>query len=339
MKGLLKLRWLLIAGILIVIGCAKQTPSVSPTSQPAASRAADYYDQVSIENGMLVFPSMEVFNTVLSELESDRLEDIVGFNETWGHLSEEEYNAKIEELGFNEDQALVAWENNYGFASLRKKISNDEAQWLAAGGEDFDNDPDNHFIVDGVFRTLLNENLEIQIGESIYLMEANRSIEITNADYETLVAIQRGADPTSFPNVKVQDFSAQRDVCDSGHHEDGFQKNNANTRRIKWVIAHNTPFLGTRHVITKVKNFRKKNGVWQGIAADSKVQVFGHVSGNDGECDEGNKFNFNTNNQQVILKAKNIQHRINVPTKTKSGWVKGYHEGIDGLTFNSELTW
>ncbi|MBI4647054.1 MAG: hypothetical protein HY738_10815 [Bacteroidia bacterium] len=48
---------------------------------------------------------------------------------------------------------------------------------------------------------------------------------------------------------------------------------------------------------------------------------------------------FNPNGDMATATAKTVVHKIDVVTKTKSGWVQGYHYGAGGITYNSTLTW
>lgn len=325
--------------VVLLSGCfQKETVPSNPPKTNTVMRASDYYGQIQVENGLLVFPSMEVYETIVSELDIDCKNYNNAFVAEWGHLNEDAFNAKIEELGHNEDQPLADLENHFQFSSLRIKIENEENAWLNAGGEDVANDPDNHFVIDETERTLFNEWVEIKIGTSLFKLEEFRCIEIVDGNYATLLAIRGGANPNDFPNVKIH--RPDRAECDTQRRNWDFKTNGSNDRRIKWVISHWTPFPSSgnsRRVMAKTKNYKKQGGSWKKFAVYCEAQGKGFISDVEGDCSK--QLNFNPNSSFNSATAKKVKHKIQVQIKTKSGWVSGVHNGAGGITFNSSLTW
>lgn len=101
--------------------------------------------------------------------------------------------------------------------------------------------------------------------------------------------------------------------------------------------------------IISINQYRKKNkGAWKKIRVHTKVQVYGDVlefgvdeNGAYVDCD--NKISFNTNGSNKFAekyKTKTLKHKVtDVPTKTRSSWVKGYHRSYmdETLEFHSVM--
>jgi len=66
------------------------------------------------------------------------------------------------------DPILDAFENSLGFTSLRTKLIEEEVALLSSGVDPQVRDIDAFFIQDDILRTVLNSQLEVQIGNSIY---------------------------------------------------------------------------------------------------------------------------------------------------------------------------
>ena len=74
-------------------------------------------------NGMVLsFPDMNTFKETVEDLENQVEYLDNNFINTYSHLSEDEINVIEEEIGFNENQPLIDFENQHGFSSLRAKI-------------------------------------------------------------------------------------------------------------------------------------------------------------------------------------------------------------------------
>lgn len=71
----------------------------------------------------------------------------------------------------------------------------------------------------------------------------------------------------------------------------------------------------------------------------TNTMVYGYISdvNADGDADCSNQLNFNPNSYSASGTKKSLTHKISVSTKTKSGWIKGYHSGA--TTYTSTLTW
>ncbi|MDX2304392.1 MAG: hypothetical protein NW226_16420 [Microscillaceae bacterium] len=92
------------------------------------------------------------------------------FESQWVHLNDNDYNAKADQLSFDEDRPLKNFETSFGHSSLRAKIETQINAWLNNTSLDPNTDPENKTGFDDEFlRTLVNDKSEIQVGNSIYL--------------------------------------------------------------------------------------------------------------------------------------------------------------------------
>lgn len=160
----------------------------------------------SSKNNILVFPD---FNSYLEAI--DKLEEINSKNNSFNR-----------DLNNNEDQLLIDFENELNFTSLRLKINKEEEEWLKTqdfNNFDFENDPDNHMILNETERALLNEVGEVIIGNNkkdfiIYkFMKDGTIITIENFDLETLSNLNtNGYIPFENPNIKTN-VSSRSVIC------------------------------------------------------------------------------------------------------------------------------
>lgn len=189
MKTLTKIL-LILTVFLIVFACQKIEVNKKQNNQGRLKNAENSeisYDLITVDNGILVFESQEDFETILAQLEEAQMNWVTEFNETYGYLSEEEFNYFADSLGYFEDQPLVEFEEVLGFTSLRSVIQEALNEWLETGDTNWENNPDHHFIFDPFFRTLLNPDLAIKIEGIIYFIQGPTSCyEITDGKISTL---------------------------------------------------------------------------------------------------------------------------------------------------------
>jgi len=89
------------------------------------------------------------------------------------------------------NEVLDDFEASFNFHSLRKSIEIKKEQYLKDGSWDDANDPDDFHVQDPYLRTVLNEDLEVKIGNSIFKYLNNyKMVEIKNGHVGTLVSIR-----------------------------------------------------------------------------------------------------------------------------------------------------
>lgn len=114
-----------------------------------------------------------------------QFETAIDFNDVLDILIK--YDSLVENKdNYPRDPALVAFENHYGFASLRADITDEVSRVEQNGGITEYNDPDNFHVVSPYFRTLLTPECDIIIYDTIYVVLEGYSLYIVNYDFTAL---------------------------------------------------------------------------------------------------------------------------------------------------------
>lgn len=331
---------LLILSVLLctgMISCEKEVDSLD-TSE-AGSELNSKSSSIQKVNGVLIFPDNTYVINMIASLDEAIVQSANHFHSTYGHLTETAIEDLIDSIGYNENKPLTDFETSFAFYSLQREVKAQEISWLHnTNGEEINDDPDNHFIVDEVVRTLLNVYCEIGIGTSLYKFVKNGYYEVTDGNFTTLQSLRSNPiDISGKPNVVFYADGEMKNGCHSGKSNFGYKKNSSEDRRIKWVIAHSTYPWGVRNAIAKTKNYKKNNNKWKKYKTYCAARAYGQVSESAGDCSSA--FTFNTSNGGYVShnNKKKAKHKVSVSTKTKTGWVKGYHKGAGGIEYTSTL--
>lgn len=300
------------------------------------------------ENGsdlILWFPDMPTFKFVMKELKRQLYEYDSVFISQFSNLGIEAINAKAEEIGYNEEKPLVDFADFYSFNSLHKAIIDQENIFLQQENPDIENDPDNHFIIEDEIRALLNTDCEVKINDTIYKLTEEGYYAICDGNLKSLEILNNSnGNLHTLPDVLFFEGNSKAEGCNSNKRNADYKKSDNNKYRIKWVVSHWThPW--DRRCIAKIDNYYYKGAFlnkWVKQKANSYCKVYGYISNIDNQgnanCDE--QLNFNPQNTGSYANAvKSWEHRIDVQTKTRSGWVKATFIGINGITHNQTLTW
>ncbi len=354
----LKIQTISLAILIVGLSACIKEKSISPIStsefQYDVKSVIDYssiqvkpkgFNGKSGSSKILVFKDMETFLFTLNELERQTIELDNAFVEHYKDLDEEAINKKQEEIGFNEERPLYDFANKLAFKSLYEKIAIEEELWLNQEEPDWDNDPDNHFVDLEELRSLLNIDGEVQIGDFIYKLTEDGYFEIANGSLQSLKLLDvSNLGKTSLPanTVFVGDGNSQSklsssDYCRSWRRKS--DKTTAGSKRIKWVVSHWSYPWGM-YATAKTKNYKKKRRRWKKYRTDVLADVYGYVSGvnSSGDADCSSQVDINPYGNYKSKKARSVTFKIKVPTKTKSGWIRGYHYGAEGVIKYSTLT-
>ncbi len=170
---------------------------------------------VKLVHSMLEFSDSAMFEEVLLCLENNDNLWNDKFLEEWGHLDDDELEKKEEEISFNDYFTLELFESSYGLHSLRKLIYDAELIWLDNDELVFENDPNDHQILNPYLRTILNQYGEIKIGEFIYIYHKVGDIYIIgDEDYGIVDSIRAGTfqyNESIHPHVIFS--KAERSAC------------------------------------------------------------------------------------------------------------------------------
>jgi len=291
----------------------------------------------SINNGLMVFQDLNQLKETVQFLEKEVIAYDDAFLEMYGHLDEEALDDKEEEMRFDEYAPLRAFAQNNNFEALFLKQADLEAAWLARGDWNMDTDPDNHFVEDEALQAVVNEQSEVMVGETIYKMMDFGYVAILDGDFNTLERIRQNPQMLDYDNVEVigDPDTTRAPGCRSSKGKSGYKP--SGSYRIKWKISHRTPITG-RRVKCTTKNYKKKKKRWKKTRSYTYVKPYGNISGAQGRCDKAVDFN-PTGLYSDRYNKKSWSWKVSVQTKTKSGWVKGYHIGVAGISHGSTLTW
>jgi len=299
-------------GVGIFYACQKEKENVN-NNIDCYQKTNFNFDSILVSDGMLVFPSMAYVNYVLESLNYQITEWNNYIYGLYGEFDDSTYNAILDSLEINDNQPLIDFEDNFDYTSLRKVIEEEELVWeINNDGEDISDEPDNHFIIDYAIRTLLNTNLQIKIGDTIY--------EITPDGYNI---INFGENINSIYNSK------SLNGCSSGVFQSGISLNNQGTGGIGWSLAHHN-YPWRMYVMARSKNYHKKNGCLSSYRDECEVRIYGYVSGPSNDCSV--QVDVNPSNASESRRAKFVTQRITVYTFTMSYWIHAYYKGADMIT-------
>lgn len=338
---------IVMAAFVLLVGCKKE----QKTSETSAK---DYYNSVQSkvpysniyvrekgckgENGsssILVFSSMDALIATTVDLDSqvEALDSI--FYARNSNLSDEERADLQETINYDASTPISTFNTFLQFNSLFQEIKGQEDVWLANDSLDLSNDPDNHFILEESLRAVLNTDCEVQIADTIYKLVPAGYYSIPVSQSRNDRALVELAGSIYFHGDNDCD-ECNRGDCFSGRYIWEYVKSYDKKKMIKCSLGHLTYFR--RYVTASVTNYKKRNwGIgWKKYSTYCEVKVYGKVSGDPGTCSTFVYFN-PYNVKKTSPSAKSLTHKIYVPTKTSSGWVKGYYYGADGISWDKEL--
>ena len=219
------------------------------------------YPGVSVENGIFTFDSNQSFYDAFMSLDNAVDQHNANFYDSKTNLTDEQVENIELQTNFDEFKPLRDFEINFGFASLRQKIENEENLWMENYTLNPATDPDMLYTEpDDVMRTFFNQN------ESVKIAGIYRSTPTDN-EMQTHVTGPDGS------NCKThRRYSVFSDLYDN------------DTKRAKFVASFNGYYLGLplKRIVARTKNYKKKsNGNWKKFATICRSKIFGqNVNGN-----------------------------------------------------------
>lgn len=315
---------------------------------------------------MLFFDSHADVISTLEALSDAYEEQEDSFMSEYDNLSDSLLNELEDSIGYNDQAPLEDFENQFGgFSSLRNKIIMEEENWLANNDElDIEDDPDSHYIVDEYIRTIVNEEGQFGVGDTVIELKPNYWVkfygpgldtvmigidEVNNGgfDLDTLTEavatynIQATGTPLSIAKVSSHGTGSSGSGSGSGSGSscspetlkrlDNFAVNG--NRRIKWVVATNNYFWNG-NAVAKTKNYKKKKrGGWKKYRTSTSTRVYGEMT--DEQC---NTYEFDVEKGPKKRRYLTIRHG-NGPTTAEKNDVHGGHYGGGGIGYTSTLTW
>ncbi|MBI3135584.1 MAG: hypothetical protein HYZ14_12980 [Bacteroidetes bacterium] len=346
---------------LLVCSCEKDTTLQSTTEKGQTAEVNNQfktssldvpYASIRLENGILSFEDMESVRITLEALESQYLSHQEDFLTANIGLTGEQLTELENTVGFREYLPYETFESTLGFSSLRSSIQTLETAWLenneVLNSED---DPDNHFVIEKPIRTILNTFCEMKIANQYYRFFNGGYVIILDGDILKLELLRRDLNEAlTMQNVLIEgELNNDRVAgCNSMQFDSYDAYNSSLTRRIKAQISHQT-WPWNRYVLANTTNYKKKNSGWDKIRTYTLSRAYGHISGvvydpqgnKTADCDTQLEFNTPGGVYSDHDNVKEWSHKVFVETKTKTGWVKGYHYGYHSpaITYTSILNW
>ena len=206
MKNYLKIYLLLITSVFIFTSCNEDVNLVGEqNSSQRDIKLITNENNPSGANSMLHFSTMEAFVETIKNLETQYEEYDDAFLAQWGHLGDDDLDAKEDELNYTPQQPFINFEKQFkGFKTLREDIDVKEQVWLKSEVLDEATDPYDHFVFEDEVRTVLNENGQVKIGKELFQMTMFGYIKITDGDFKTLDLVSNNdARDLDLPNVVI----------------------------------------------------------------------------------------------------------------------------------------
>lgn len=297
---------------LALLGC-KEHADPAPDSKEinVQTRAFNPYAGITVQNGMLRFQSSAHLLQVLSQLENEKEVWNDNFESQWSSLDDDTFNAKAEQLNFDEDQPLKDFESLFSLSSLRNKISLEEDTWLDNTTLDPNTDPKSNTTIDGeIFQSVFNAQGEMRIGDSIYIEKPYIDVLRTvggGPDTKALILIING-DINVLNQIRARsfltgaDFTSNRGQTGAFYNKakpvtDNYDKSASGCKAYKksfkdfFYDNENKKY----YVEAKIRNYgfwfniaaqtipykKKSNGKWKRWKTDIGVTLGGSVNNND----------------------------------------------------------
>lgn len=315
----------------------------------------------SIENyqGRLRFESHQDIISTMQELEQEYIGWNNSFNEFYGNVSIEALDSIDDELALEDELPAINFESNLDFSSLRAYINGQVSMWLDNDILDEENDPDDHFIVDDEYRTILNINAEVIVKDTVYKLYNDKYITIHNETLDHSIEICDDIN-TGALNLDVMNDDERETLgitiilwkkgsgssgsstgtCDPKtlKNEKDFEFNNPKDKRIKWKLAiHNYPW--GNNAVAKIKGYKKrKRRGWKKYRSQLTVQCYGKMTEKDNKKNPCKKYDFDNTESEKSKKCKAVGVYSGIATAEKND-VKGHFNGAGGIQTSQTLDW
>ncbi|MCH8535419.1 MAG: hypothetical protein LAT51_10155 [Flavobacteriaceae bacterium] len=185
------------------------TFSQNPTYMDVEAIYIDNGTPQNCEFNMLVFQDESHYIDILETLEElyEDYED--AFVNQYDHLDDDELEDLEDQIGHEEYAALIEFENQLNFCSLRRLIAKMQADWLDQQGynSDFSGSPEETYLeIDDEFEsTVLNEQGEVIVGRNLYKYYDNGYI-IIDLDATNVPDILRDLNNGATPEEVALDY-------------------------------------------------------------------------------------------------------------------------------------
>jgi len=326
------------------------------------SQTDPLYPVTENRDGILVFKTFDDIQTVVAKLQDEFANNVKSAEmtpETDAMSDEETYKQFM-----NAPSALGNFERTLGFNSLRMKLEADQKALYEKFGDsstprDFVDkimddpaaDPINHFVDNPFHQSLLNEYLEIVVGDSFYRAGPDGLTDY--GSYDKLIAsrpLTKTTPQTSTVPLKARLLQSTNPFCTSNKSRSSTIIFGSN-RAVVCKVAH-TSWPSLTISLLKWANAQTSNYIkvkilfwsfWIPTVRMTTSRVYGFVSGSAGINSLESKTCkiqtvFNPSLSSFTFPWFSVNHLIFVNGFTLSKWVRGFHSASPVPAFNSVLT-
>jgi len=280
--------YLLCLTAVILASCSKERNAdpIAESIQTDLSgiKVISYNEGLKSGTTMLQFTSIINYESTINIL-SQRMDVYDSlFNLQYGSLSEDAYNAKMDEVGYNEQQPLIDFETSLSFSnSMRQAFVTAETSWLNQSNLDLATCPKKFYPFSIVEMSLLNASGEVKIGNAILKLTKDGFLWITDGSFTTLSSFNNGDMSTLNLSTVVTNLNRANSSgsCDNWKSKEVANEYVTNSKKvIKHVHFHSYPWKGTSS--SEITSYKKNNnGNWKKHAIDLGVANQSYFKDND----------------------------------------------------------
>lgn len=274
-------------------------------------RGRDCWEDVQKECGLLKFDDMDHFTVVYECLKNEVNSHIFLFDSIHSGLSDDDFNALIDSIGWSEDEPLEDFEAHAMHYSYRKDLVSAENTWLAGGMIG-----DNPWYVAGmgdvILTTLLSNSRAFFIGNDLYYFNETGQLYVaTNGSCEDLAALIEDADKAVENNTNIQlwiSTTISDCLSDNGIHG---RHNWASNRDLTWLHSFHVWPWGTV-ILSNICSYKQNIwGNWKRWRSNLAIHQLGILYTYTCEFDQAY-------NEQVSHRAKYLELPLNYWGVTKN---------------------
>ena len=246
---------------LIMTGCSKEK-NIDPISNNAPTdfsnvKVITYNNGLKTGITMFEFPSISVYERAISILNQQMKTYDSTFFVQYSKWSEEAYDAKQTEVGYNEQQPLIDAEMSLSFVnSMRQSYVAIENTWMSNTDLEMATYPKKEYPFSFAEMTLLNSSGEVKIGNALLKLTKNGYLWITDGSFTTLSSYNNGdMSVLNLTTVQTNLNETSGNGCSSWVGEDNQHGYASNRKVIKNVHHHAYPWKATESAeITSYKH-------------------------------------------------------------------------------------
>lgn len=331
--------YLALSALMIFGACSKpneideltltQNRSNFSSGQSYVPDLTECYSGVSVVNGLIKFASVDDMKNTLECLKQKSIEMDDEFLEDYKSLNDSLLNLKMEEISYREEMVYEAFEQHFGIVSLRSRLFDETNDWLNNPPYNYSNHP-NHIIGDEPFQTVLTQDGEFMLVDTIYLIDENgRYFRILNGNFNTLDSIKTGtwSKMNRFVETHSPNGGTGRGSCKSSHKSDWWPEYDHPTQR-NYTLECQVGFYSIWPVVNgyaNSKSYKRKGSKNKSYKTNMDTDTDGTYwsRGEDGDCGD---------DSESYAKYKDVKKRTSYSADAtlwgaRRRWDKCYHKG------------